>query len=209
MPREYLCWSVFLTLFCCCVVTYAGGYCAYRYKQRRVWILGGQVFAFMGVLYTMLSIVQSPSIVDGAAKHSGRAQLLFLAAFTYLPGAYFCLPIALAWVLNCMPWNRPKRAACIAIVTSILSTGNIYAVFAPPMENREEGRNLNKMFIGGLMVCVVGTCVAVMLLTIILYRVNKWLNRLQGPHPQPSRQVWRLALDAEFYNLDHTFRFLN
>ncbi|OTA56638.1 hypothetical protein K449DRAFT_451525 [Hypoxylon sp. EC38] len=153
------------------------------------------------VLIVMSEIIISDTKVD-------TPQLLFLGAFMCLPAAYFCLSIAFAWVLNCMPWDRSKRAACIAIVTTLSSTGNIYAIFAPPFDIREEGRTLNKILVGVLIILAALAFTSVVVLRILLGTANKWLDRRNEVDARPNLRVERLLLENErFLDPDHTFRF--
>ncbi|OTA96200.1 hypothetical protein M434DRAFT_28060 [Hypoxylon sp. CO27-5] len=183
-------------------VAYWGGYIASRFKSRGLFIYISQGVILTGcVLIVMSEIIISDIKVD-------TPQLLFLGAFMCLPAAYFCLSIAFAWVLNCMPWDRSKRAACIAIVTTLSSTGNIYAIFAPPFDIREEGRTLNKILVGVLIISAALAFTSVVVLRILLGTANKWLDRRNEVDARPNLRVERLLLENErFLDPDHTFRF--
>ncbi|KAI1373139.1 hypothetical protein F4677DRAFT_448730 [Hypoxylon crocopeplum] len=100
--------------------------------DTRCWIIysglascfaGGIISIFMVALGGELSRIDS-------VREWGIANL----GLFYLPGAFSASICAYAWVLHCMPWYRPKRAACIAIVSSFASIGNVYAILNPMLE---------------------------------------------------------------------------
>ncbi|KAI0097050.1 MFS general substrate transporter [Hypoxylon sp. NC0597] len=183
-----------------CVASW-GGYIASRFQKRGLFINISQGIVLVGGVLIMLSeIIISNIKVD-------PPQLLFLGAFVCLPAAYFCLSIAFAWVLNCTPWDRSKRAACIAIVTTLSSTGNIYAIFAPPFDIREEGRTLNQILVGVLIILAASAFTSSILLGALLANANGWLNHRNEPDAQPRLRAERWLQDERFRDPEHTFRF--
>ncbi|KAI1134620.1 MFS general substrate transporter [Hypoxylon sp. FL0543] len=194
--------AVSATLILSLCAAYIGGFVTSIFKKRGLIIAIAQGLAFLGCG----TILQTVFIVS-TVKVPGPAQFLFLAAFISLPAAYLSLATALTWALNCMPWDQSKRAACIAIVTTLLSTTNIFAIFLPPLDTREEGRSLNKTLVGLLMILIIGTLGSVLLLRLTLHEANEWLNRNNEPNPQPNLHAGRWSRDARFHDPGHTFRF--
>ncbi|KAI0836491.1 MFS general substrate transporter [Hypoxylon sp. FL0890] len=194
--------AVSITLAYHLCAAYIGGLFTSMFKTRGLILNIFQGIAFI----SCVSIIQSELIISKVKVEP--AQPLFLAALVSLPVAYFCLATALTWVLNCMPWDRSKRAACVAIITTLMSISNIYALFTPPLNNREEGRSLNLILVCLLLILIFGAMASAFLLRLTLRKDNRWLNRNNGPNPQPGLQARRWLQNPRFQDPAHTFRFL-
>ncbi|KAI0116697.1 hypothetical protein F4814DRAFT_447700 [Daldinia grandis] len=194
--------------FLWCMLSWFGSFCADLAKHRNRIIQGSlfvvllsNILAFSLMMYPPASLV--PKMV---------AKLLFTAFIFGLPTASFIVSITLTWILNCVPWNRPKRAICIAIATSCMSLANVYALLGPQVTSNLEANSENiyssRILLGGVLFFCVGTAATTWALHMLLKQANSWMSRHRGGwEPPPITQWGAQTLDEEFRDKDHTFRF--
>ncbi|KAI2777740.1 hypothetical protein F4815DRAFT_277631 [Daldinia loculata] len=108
------------------------------------------------------------------------AKLLFAAPIFGLLTASFILSVTLTWVLNCVPWNRPKRAACIAIATSRMSLANDYALPGPQVTADLENIHSSQILLGGVLCFCAGAATITWTLHMLLKQANSWMSSHRG-----------------------------
>lgn len=169
----------------------------YKFRGRRNWIILTQCLAFLSTAATTIAVItgQRPAL------------LLHKLAYVCLPCSYFCLPIAWAWLVNCLPWNRPKRAASIAITSCFSSMGNAYVLLTTFMSIYEDDRRLNLRHLSVLMGLEIGALVAAAILGRLLLQSNRYLDRLQEENPEIGRGVSSSGQEGRTSDLEVEFRF--
>ncbi|KAI2466266.1 hypothetical protein F4781DRAFT_356301 [Annulohypoxylon bovei var. microspora] len=181
-----------------CLLVYAGGLCAYRFERRSIWIIGSQCIAFVATLATTFGV----NFVEDPAK------CLFLLIVIGLPCSYFCLPVAWTWLVNSVPANRPKRAACIAIASTLVSMGNFCVIYLPHFDITGEGIVLSMWHFGLLIILEMTAIVVTFILHIIFRSANRWLDRYQTRNPGMQDGFSSWTLGTEFDDQELEFRFL-
>ncbi|KAI0843977.1 hypothetical protein F5Y00DRAFT_219640 [Daldinia vernicosa] len=191
--------------FLWCIFSLFGGVFA-NLAIRRHRIIQGSLFVIIlvnTVVFTLM--IYNPAMLTPKMV----AKLLFTALVFDLPTASFIVSITLTWVLNCVPWNRPKRAVCIAIATTCMSFANFYALLlGPQVTTNLEDIHSSQALLGEVLCFCVGAVATTCMLHLLLKQANAWmLSHRGGWEPPPTTQWGARTLDNEFQDEDHRFEF--
>ncbi|CAO1637301.1 unnamed protein product [Parajaminaea phylloscopi] len=137
-------------------------------------------------------------ILAAATKNTGaRYFAMFLMTAGY--GGYTTI---LSWSSNTIPRPTYKRAAALAMINCISNTGNLVGSYIWPI--RYGPRYWQSFTITGC--CFFATILFALILRIHLTRLNKELDRVQGPNDYPAKQAGDIEADDSENKLDDVQR---
>ncbi|KAI1798905.1 hypothetical protein F4811DRAFT_546629 [Daldinia bambusicola] len=105
-----------------------------------------------------------------------------------------------------MPWNRTKRATCIAIATALISLSDTYAFIGSQMTFGGEDIYSNRSLLCVMLILSLSASGATYGLHMLLEQANSWMSSHRA-EPPTSWLFGLVRLDDEFRDLDHTFEF--
>ncbi|KAI2617939.1 major facilitator superfamily domain-containing protein [Hypomontagnella submonticulosa] len=184
--------TLFFILLAGMLIACAGGFLFDSIKYRNKWIRYAQTIGAFSGFVGVLAVGGVPS---GGEVGDTSSKVLCVVQFISLGISWFCLPMALTWALSCFPWERNKRAACIAIITTVMSTGKLYAVLGPSLGFRAEDVPGDMTIYAVLVSCCVAAALTVVVLRRLLDSYNSMLVDLHN------------VVNDEFRELEHRYRF--